>query len=43
MVLTFFGEGNIILLKMDKFQQWIVGRDVEWAKHVDIFVFSIFN
>jgi hypothetical protein len=34
---TFSGNGKIIFLEMDEFQQWIVGKDVEWAKHVGVF------
>ncbi len=41
MVMIFFGKGKIIFLKMNKFQQWIIGKDVEWAKHVG--VFSLLN
>jgi hypothetical protein len=41
MVVTFFGKGKIIFAKMDKFQRWIAGKDVEWAKHVSIF--GLFN
>jgi hypothetical protein len=42
MVVTFFGKGRIIFLQMDKFQWWIIRKDVEWAKHVVIFdIFSV--
>jgi hypothetical protein len=37
MVMTLSGRGKIILLEMEKFQRWIVRRDVEWVQHIDIF------
>jgi hypothetical protein len=37
MVVNFSSKGKIIFSKMDKFQQWIPKRDVEWAKHVGTF------
>jgi len=41
MVVTLSSKGKIIFAKMDKLQRWIVERDVEWVKHVGIFV--LFN
>jgi NOL1/NOP2/fmu family ribosome biogenesis protein len=37
MVVTLSNRGKVIFLEMEKFQRWIVGRDIEWAHHVDIF------
>lgn len=41
MVVIFSGKEKINFSEMEKFQWWIVGKDVEWAKHVAIF--SLFN
>jgi hypothetical protein len=37
MVVTLSNNGNIIFAKMNKFQRWIVERNVEWVKHVNVF------
>jgi hypothetical protein len=37
MVATLSNKGNIIFLEMKKFQQWIVGRNVEWARNINAF------
>ncbi len=37
MVVIISGKGRISFSKMEKFQWWIVGKDVEWAKHVNNF------
>ncbi len=37
MVVIFSNKGKIIFLEMEKFQRWIIGRDIEWACHLDIF------
>jgi hypothetical protein len=36
MVMTIFGKWKNIFLEMDKFQWWIVEKDVEWVKNVGV-------
>jgi hypothetical protein len=37
MVVILSDKGKIIFSEMKKFQQWIVGRNVEWAQNVYVF------
>ncbi len=37
MVVIFSSKRKIIFSEMDKFKWWILERDVEWGKHINIF------
>jgi hypothetical protein len=36
MVVTIFDKGKIIFLEMEKFQRWIIGRNLGWARHINV-------
>ncbi len=37
MFVILFNRGKIYFSKMKKFQRWIIGRDLKWVWHVDVF------
>ncbi len=43
MVVILFGKGKIIFSEMEKFQRWIVRRDLKWAWHVNVFSLLMYN
>lgn len=34
--MTIYGQCKIVFIEMDKFQQWIVRKDAQWANQVGI-------
>jgi GTP-binding protein EngB required for normal cell division len=37
MIMTISSKCKVVFTKMDKFQQWVVRKDAQWAKQVGIF------